>query len=50
MITVCHGTIYTGGEPFARFPSSLKAALWLAQEGYKMVCRVGATMLFELCQ
>ena len=48
MLTIHHSTIYTNGEPFARFASSLAAANWLDSVGYKLAARVGAVMIFEL--
>jgi len=48
MIILINSVLYTGGEPFARFPSNLKAALWLHSIGANLVGRLGARMLFKL--
>lgn len=47
MLLLTHRVIYAAGEPFARFESTLKAALWLRSVGYRMKGRVGCWMVFE---
>lgn len=47
MLILSHSTLYTAGEPFARFSSNLAAAIWLSSVGYRMVARVGGAMVFE---
>ncbi len=48
MIILISSIIYVAGEPFARFPSNLKAALWLRSIGARMVRRHGSRLLFKL--
>ncbi len=48
MIILISSIIYVAGEPFARFPSNLKAALWLRSVGARLVSRSGARAIFKL--
>ncbi len=48
MIILISSTLYTNGEPFARFGSNLSAALWLQSIGCKLVERRGSRLLFRL--
>ena len=48
MIILISSTLYTGGEPFARFGSNLKAALWLRSIGARLVSRSGSRLIFKL--
>ncbi len=42
-----NGIIYARGEPLCRFASTLAAATWLRAEGFRFVCRVNSTLIFE---
>jgi hypothetical protein len=48
MIILINSTIYTAGEPFARFRSNLAAALWLRSIGARLAERRGSRMMFKL--
>lgn len=48
MIILINSTLYTGGEPFARFHSNLAAALWLQSVGCRLIERRGSRLLFRL--
>lgn len=48
MILLLNSTLYTGGQPFARFKSNLAAALWLQSVGCRLVRRHGSRLLFKL--
>lgn len=48
MILLLNSTLYTDGQPFARFSSNLKAALWLRSVGCRLVDRRGSRLLFRL--
>jgi len=47
MIILIDSIIYTGGQPFARFPSNLSAAHWLRSIGAKKSARLGSRLLFK---
>ena len=46
-LIISRSIIFTNGEPFARFDSTLAACRFLASCGWRMVARVGAVMMFE---
>lgn len=48
MIILINSTLYTAGEPFARFRSTLAAALWLRSIGARLTERRGARLVFKL--
>lgn len=48
MILLYHSTLYTDGQPFARFASTLKAAAWLQSVGCKYVRKTGPFLIFQL--
>ncbi len=47
MIILISSIIYVAGEPFARFPSNLKAALWLRSVGFRLSERRGSRLIFR---
>lgn len=48
MIILINSVLYVSGEPFARFGSNLKAALWLRSIGARLAERRGSRMIFKL--
>lgn len=48
MIILINSILYTAGQPFARFESTLKAALWLRSVGCTYAGRMGSRMVFRL--
>lgn len=48
MIVLINSTLYTAGQPFARFRSNLAAVRWLRSIGAQYRRRLGDRMLFRL--
>ena len=48
MLTLNHSIAYANGEPLVRFASQLDGARYLASNGWRFVCRINSTLVFEI--